>query len=133
VDGKYTTDANGQPVPFDHFPEEPCDTDTLYAVVDGCEMPFKVKNVKIEKQVVKNDAAETVDGRDRYDVGGVEAEKIIASVMESLWVEVDGLEPVWDVANALKYLLRIGSKDPWTIEAHKAENYLHHARTGEWL
>lgn len=24
-------------------------------------------------------------------------------------------------------------KDPWTVEAGKAENYLHHARTGEWL
>lgn len=76
---------------------------------------------------------ETYDGRDRYDVGGVQAEKVIAHVMDSLLTEVDDAEPVWDVANALKYLLRIGSKDPWTIEAHKAENYLHHARTGRWL
>lgn len=93
--------------------------------------PKTAKAIRDSLGIQGND--ETVDGRARYDVGGVEAEKIIASVMETLWIENTGLEQVWDVANALKYLLRIGNKDPWTVEAHKAENYLHHARTGEWL
>lgn len=39
----------------------------------------------------------------------------------------------WDVGNALKYLLRAGRKDALSEELGKAENYLHHALTGEWL
>lgn len=35
--------------------------------------------------------------------------------------------------NVLKYLLRAGRKDALDIELGKAENYLHHALTGEWL
>lgn len=76
---------------------------------------------------------EKVDGRERYEVRGIQAEDIIAEVMECLAPETDGMAPVWDVGNALKYLLRIGGKDPWTIEAGKAENYLHHARIGKWI
>ena len=79
------------------------------------------------------ESAEKVDGRDRYEVRGIQAEDIIAEVMERLAPETDGMVPVWDVGNALKYLLRIGGKDPWTVEAGKAENYLHHARTGQWI
>lgn len=39
----------------------------------------------------------------------------------------------WDVGNALKYLLRSGRKDALSKELGKAENYLHHALTGQWL
>lgn len=74
-----------------------------------------------------------IDGRGRYSVCGIQAEDVIAEVMERLAPETDGMAPVWDVANALKYLLRIGGKDKWTVEAGKAENYLHHARTGKWI
>lgn len=34
---------------------------------------------------------------------------------------------------AVKHLLRCGLKDDIDIELKKAENYLHKARTGEWL
>ena len=36
------------------------------------------------------------------------------------------------VAQALKYLLRLGAKDAADSELRKAENYIHRARTGEW-
>lgn len=36
------------------------------------------------------------------------------------------------VAQALKYLLRLGAKDAADSELGKAENYIHRARTGGW-
>jgi hypothetical protein len=39
---------------------------------------------------------------------------------------------VW-LTYALKHLCRIGLKDDSLLEMKKAENYLHMARTGEWL
>lgn len=46
---------------------------------------------------------------------------------------LEAMAQAWDVGNALKYLLRAGRKDALDIELGKAENYLHHALTGEWL
>lgn len=77
-----------------------------------------------------------IDGRDRYLLcgGSVKAEDVIADVMERVESsEGFGMAQTWDVGNALKYLLRAGRKDALDIELGKAENYLHHARTGEWL
>lgn len=37
-----------------------------------------------------------------------------------------------NVAQALKYLLRLGAKDTADSELRKAENYIHRARTGGW-
>ena len=39
------------------------------------------------------------------------------------------------IGNAIKYLLRVGKKqgEDWQDDVEKAENYLHHARTGEWM
>jgi len=36
-------------------------------------------------------------------------------------------------ATALKYLLRVGRKDSVEIDLQKAENYIHRARTGNWI
>lgn len=77
---------------------------------------------------------EKVDGRDRYGICGIQAEEIIVDVMERVdLIEGFGMAQAWDVGNALKYLLRAGMKDHLSIELGKAENYLHHAITGEWL
>ena len=38
----------------------------------------------------------------------------------------------FNIAMALKYLLRCGSKDDPDEELRKSENYLHRARTGRW-
>lgn len=102
--GKYTTYGNSQPVPSDHFAD------------DGGSF------------------RETVDGRNRYYLGGIKAEDVIVDVMERVEsTEGFGMSHAWDVGNALKYLLRAGKKDALDIELGKAENYLHHALTGEWL
>lgn len=39
------------------------------------------------------------------------------------------------IGNAIKYLLRVGKKqgEDWQDDVEKAENYLHRARTGEWI
>lgn len=77
---------------------------------------------------------EKVDGSERYEMRGIPAEDIIADVMERVEsAEGFGMSQALDVGNALKYLLRAGRKDALDIELGKAENYLHHALTGEWL
>ncbi len=77
---------------------------------------------------------EKVDGRERYEVCGIQAEEIISDVMERVEsAEGFGMSQAWDVGNALKYLLRAGRKDALNKELGKAENYLHHALTGEWI
>lgn len=84
----------------------------------------------------KIEHGEKVDGRDRYSLCGIEAEEVIATVLENAYLASGGeraAEIAWDVANALKYQLRLGKKDDIRTELGKAENYLHHARTGEWL
>lgn len=77
-----------------------------------------------------------IDGRDRYSLcgGTVKAEDVIAEVMERVEsAEGLGTAQAWDVGNAVKYLLRAGRKDAIDLELGKAENYLHHALTGEWI
>lgn len=77
---------------------------------------------------------EKVDGRERYSLCGIQAGEIIADVMERVEsAEGFGMSQAWDVGNALKYILRAGRKDALDIELGKAENYLHHALTSEWL
>lgn len=77
---------------------------------------------------------EQVSGKTRYSLsGGVEAEDVIACVMANAFMRTGDMYKAWDVGNALKYLLRFGRKDDCDVELGKAENYIHHARTGEWL
>jgi hypothetical protein len=42
---------------------------------------------------------------------------------------------IFPICNAVKYLLRCGAKqgESWRDDVAKAENYLHRARTGEWM
>lgn len=82
----------------------------------------------------KGNGMEKVDGRERYELRGIQAGEIIADVMERVEsAEGFGMSQAWDVGNALKYILRAGKKDALDMELGKAENYLHHALTGEWL
>jgi hypothetical protein len=48
------------------------------------------------------------------------------------WGVIDPVKAMW-VSFAVKHLLRAGLKDDVDIELLKAENYLHKARTGEWM
>ena len=68
-----------------------------------------------------------------YD-GKIETIKYLEYIIEAL--VKNGVEPskAYNVAMALKYLSsRLGAKDPVDVELLKAENYIHRARTGEWL
>ena len=40
---------------------------------------------------------------------------------------------LYNVSMAVKYLLRIGLKNDWVPELDKAINYLHRAKTGDWI
>lgn len=39
------------------------------------------------------------------------------------------------IAQAIRYLMRVGTKagEDWQKELDKAENYIHRARTGNWI
>lgn len=84
--------------------------------------------------MTSNGTPEQVSGKTRYSLpGGVETEDVIACVMDNAFMSTCDMYKAWDVGNALKYLLRFGRKDGCDMELGKAENYIHHARTGEWL
>lgn len=96
----------------------------------------EVHNGSLPQHDTKGNGMEKVDGSDRYSLcgGTVSAEDVIADVMERVEsAEGFGMSQAWDVGNALKYILRAGKKDALDMELGKAENYLHHALTGEWL
>ena len=65
-----------------------------------------------------------------YELASCEAIDVIEDVIGG-----NCLSPAqsFAVGNALKYLLRLGKKDSIESDLLKAENYLHRARTGEWL
>lgn len=67
-----------------------------------------------------------------YDCSGVPAIDIIDSLSERANLPRKSLFPL---GNAIKYLLRCGAKagEDWKDDVAKAENYLHRARTGEWM
>lgn len=82
----------------------------------------------------ENETKIEVRGAHYRKVGGREA----IDVIESLLDDDNGLSPrrKFLVANAMKYLLRLGRKDGdagTLADLYKAENYLHRARTGEWM
>ena len=82
----------------------------------------------------KGNEMEKVDGRERCDLRGTQAGEVIVDVMERVEsAEGFGMSQAWDVGNAIKHILRAGKKDSLDMELGKAENYLHHALTGEWL
>lgn len=66
-----------------------------------------------------------------YLSAGIETISLIEDIMER-----QNIPPVkrYMIGNALKYLIRIGKKTPqYEDDLLKAEDYLHRARTGEWL
>ena len=44
-------------------------------------------------------------------------------------------EARYSVGQAIRYLMRVGTKagEDWRKELDKAENYIHRARTGQWI
>lgn len=74
---------------------------------------------------------EKVKGK-HYDIGNIEAIRIIECIVGRDEIP---RKPAYAIGNALKYLLRCGAKngERWQEDVAKAENYLHRARTGEWM
>ena len=74
---------------------------------------------------------EKVKGK-HYDIGNIEAIRIIECIVGRDEIP---RKPAYAIGNAVKYLLRCGAKngERWQDDVAKAENYLHRARTGEWM
>ena len=74
---------------------------------------------------------EKVKGK-HYDIGNIETIRIIECIVGRDEIP---RKPAYAIGNAVKYLLRCGSKhgESWRDDVAKAENYLHRARTGEWM
>lgn len=68
-----------------------------------------------------------------YDIAaGISTIAILDSIAERKDIPRKAIFPI---CNAVKYLLRCGAKpgESWQDDVAKAENYLHRARTGEWM
>ena len=79
------------------------------------DQPYDV--AAIQEAVLKNIGSWVKPG----DVGYVDA-MMNSNAIKAMWVSF-----------AVKHILRAGLKDDVDCELKKAENYLHRARTGEWL
>lgn len=81
--------------------------------------------------MMKNDKNEKVKGK-HYDIAGISTIVILDSIAERVDIPRRAIFPI---CNAVKYLLRCGAKkgESWSDDVAKAENYLHRARTGEWM
>ena len=80
---------------------------------------------------MKNDKNEKVKGK-HYDIAGISTIVILESIAERGDIP---RKAVFPICNAVKYMLRCGAKkgESWSDDVAKAENYLHRARTGEWM
>ena len=74
---------------------------------------------------------EKVKGK-HYEIGNIEPIRIIECIVGRDEIP---RKPAYAIGNAVKYLLRCGAKngERWQEDVAKAENYLHRARTGEWM
>ena len=74
---------------------------------------------------------EKVKGK-HYEIGNIETIRIIECIVVRDEIP---RKPAYAIGNAVKYLLRCGAKngERWQEDVAKAENYLHRARTGEWM
>lgn len=74
---------------------------------------------------------EKVKGK-HYEIGNIETIRIIECIVGRDEIP---RKPAYAIGNAVKYLLRCGAKngERWQEDVAKAENYLHRARTGEWM
>lgn len=81
--------------------------------------------------MAKRNKLEKVKGT-YYDVAGISTIAILDSIAERGDIPRKAIFPI---CNAVKYLLRCGAKpgESWQDDVAKAENYLHRARTGEWM
>lgn len=81
--------------------------------------------------MMKNEKNEKVKGK-HYDIAGISTIAILESIAERGDIPRRAIFPI---CNAVKYLLRCGAKkgESWSDDVAKAENYLHRARTGEWM
>ena len=79
----------------------------------------------------KKTELEKVKGK-HYDIAGISTIAILESIAERVDISRRAIFPI---CNAVKYLLRCGAKkgESWSDDVAKAENYLHRARTGEWM
>lgn len=81
--------------------------------------------------MMKNEKNEKVKGK-HYDISGISTIAILESIAERGDIPRRAIFPI---CNDVKYLLRCGAKhgESWRDDVAKAENYLHRARTGEWM
>ena len=80
---------------------------------------------------MKNDKNENVKGK-HYYIAGISTIAILESIADRVDIPRKAIFPI---CNAVKYLIRCGAKhgESWRDDVAKAENYLHRARTGEWM
>ena len=70
---------------------------------------------------------------DHYTSLSFKLDEIQETIAENCFKATGDFKKALWTAFAVKHLGRLGLKDRVDLELKKAENYLHKARTGEWL
>ena len=70
---------------------------------------------------------------EHYTSSNIETIDIIEDFIASIEKRDITKKQAYNITQALKYLLRCGLKDDSSKDLFKAENYIHRARTGEWI
>lgn len=86
-----------------------------------------MKPLEIEKPEVPNFRP------DHYTSLPFKLDEVQETIAENCFKATNDFKKALWVSFALKHLGRLGLKDDVNLELKKAENYLHKARTGEWL
>lgn len=96
---------------------------------NGTEKSMKLKTVQTVSEV------QATCDPDHYKADKVETIEILEEIVSNPKRQLTPKQR-WNVAQAVRYLLRLGLKgDIFAVEndLQKAENYVHRALTGDWI
>ena len=139
VIGKVYVYDNAECLVFDKFPSSGCfRLSTFKFQTVGVPNPKPrwlnaeavndlITELEIEKPEVPNFRP------DHYTSLPFKLDEVQETIAENCFKATNDFKKALWVSFALKHLGRLGLKDDVTLELKKAENYLHKARTGEWL
>jgi hypothetical protein len=139
VIGKVYIYKDKTPVVFDKFPEKGMKGIPVYkfCYLESPERPSiylndeSVKSFITELEIEKPEVSNFRP--DHYTSLPFKLDEVQETIAENCFKATNDFKKALWVSFALKHLGRLGLKDDVNLELKKAENYLHKARTGEWL
>lgn len=136
--GKIYIYRNTEPLVFKHYPSSSCSGFSSFKFET---IEAKPKAIYLDHQAVNNSITEVKAEKpevpnfrpDHYTSLPFKLDEVQETIAENCFKATGDFKKALWVSFALKHLGRLGLKDNADLELKKAENYLHKARTGEWL